>query len=104
MMDTRKDAQQRGFCNASAVIGRRCAALLWAALLAVLVPAPLLAADVAPAQASYPPVLAGKALSFPHDLGAHPDYRTEWWYITGWLHDAAGEERGFQLTFFACAR
>ena len=35
MMDTRKDAQQRGFCNASAVIGRRCAALLWAALLVV---------------------------------------------------------------------
>jgi len=48
----------------------------------------------------YPPVLPGKALVFPQDLGAHPDYRTEWWYITGWLRDAAGVERGFQLTFF----
>ena len=48
----------------------------------------------------YPPVLSGKALVFPQDLGAHPDYRTEWWYITGWLRDAARVERGFQLTFF----
>lgn len=48
----------------------------------------------------YPPVVAGKGLAFPRDFGAHPDYRTEWWYITGWLRDAAGVERGFQLTFF----
>lgn len=51
-------------------------------------------------QGAYPPVRAGQALSFPRDFGAHPDYRTEWWYITGWLRDAAGVERGFQLTFF----
>ncbi len=51
-------------------------------------------------QPAYPPVLAGKTLSFPADTGAHPDYRTEWWYITGWLRDAAGVERGFQVTFF----
>lgn len=50
--------------------------------------------------APYPPVLAGTPLVFPRDFGAHPDYRTEWWYITGWLRDAAGLERGFQLTFF----
>jgi len=48
----------------------------------------------------YPPVVPGKALVFPQDFGAHPAYRTEWWYITGWLRDAAGVERGFQLTFF----
>lgn len=48
----------------------------------------------------YPPVVPGKVLAFPQDFGAHPDYRTEWWYITGWLRDAAGAERGFQLTFF----
>jgi len=48
----------------------------------------------------YTPVVPGRALVFPQDLGAHPDYRTEWWYITGWLRDGAGVERGFQLTFF----
>jgi len=53
--------------------------------------------EAAPA---YPAVLAGRPLVFPHDFGAHPEYRTEWWYITGWLRDKAGVERGFQLTFF----
>ena len=53
-----------------------------------------------PAPPDYPPVLRGQVLAFPQDFGAHPDYRTEWWYITGWLRDAAGVERGFQLTFF----
>jgi len=39
------------------------------------------------------------ALSFPRDFGSHPDFATEWWYITG--HARAGErEFGFQLTFF----
>jgi predicted secreted hydrolase len=33
---------------------------------------------------------------FPRDFGSHPVFRTEWWYITGWLGDAAG----FQVTFF----
>lgn len=38
-------------------------------------------------------------LQFPRDHGAHPDFRTEWWYITG--HARAGErEFGFQVTFF----
>ena len=100
MTQSINEAQRRGPRNACSVIGRCCAGLLWAAVLAVLAPAPLQATDVIPAQATYPPVLAGKAWSFPHDLGAHPDYRTEWWYITGWLQDAAGVERGFQLTFF----
>ena len=53
-----------------------------------------------PAPPDYPPVVPGYTLTFPQDFGAHPDYRTEWWYITGWLRDAAGIERGFQLTFF----
>lgn len=48
--------------------------------------------------------LPKKALQFPRDHGAHPGFRTEWWYITG--HAATGEpggrarEFGFQLTFF----
>ena len=40
-----------------------------------------------------------RRLVFPRDFGAHPDLRTEWWYITGFA-EAAGREFGFQLTFF----
>ena len=40
-----------------------------------------------------------KTLTFPRDRGAHPDFRTEWWYITG--QALAGDRLfGFQLTFF----
>ena len=52
-------------------------------------------------------------LEFPRDHGAHPDFRTEWWYITGQAFksrnndQASGEafalaepDFGFQLTFF----
>ncbi len=39
-------------------------------------------------------------LSFPADHGPHPEYRTEWWYVTGLVADAEGSQRGFQLTFF----
>ena len=39
-------------------------------------------------------------LSFPQDHGAHPDYRTEWWYYTGNLRSENGDQYGFQLTFF----
>jgi predicted secreted hydrolase len=38
--------------------------------------------------------------TFPEDHGSHPDYRTEWWYFTGNLEDAAGRPFGYQLTFF----
>jgi len=48
----------------------------------------------------YAPVTAGKPLSFPTDYGSHPDFRTEWWYVTGWLTTAQGESLGFQITFF----
>ena len=44
----------------------------------------------------YPEVTPGRKLVFPRDHGAHPDYRIEWWYITGWLDGP----RGFQITFF----
>jgi predicted secreted hydrolase len=37
---------------------------------------------------------------FPDDHGPHPDYRTEWWYLTGNLESEAGDPFGFQLTFF----
>ena len=50
--------------------------------------------------ADYPTVKPGIALSFPADHGAHPDFRTEWWYVTGWLKTADNRELGFQVTFF----
>ncbi len=71
----------------------------------------------APAQPAYAPVRRGHTLRFPRDHGMHPDFRIEWWYITGWLeahrnsvgpgapsagpgtHRAAGPF-GYQITFF----
>jgi len=38
--------------------------------------------------------------SFPRDHGAHPEFRTEWWYFTGILAAADGRRFGYQLTFF----
>jgi len=38
--------------------------------------------------------------SFPDDHGAHPSYRTEWWYFTGQLEGDDGARVGFQFTIF----
>jgi predicted secreted hydrolase len=43
--------------------------------------------------------LPERRLLFPQDHGAHPDLRTEWWYITGDAQ-AGGRRFGFQVTFF----
>lgn len=37
---------------------------------------------------------------FPQDHGAHPDFKTEWWYFTGNLKDSMGRKFGYQLTIF----
>jgi predicted secreted hydrolase len=42
----------------------------------------------------------GYVFQFPRDHGAHPDYKTEWWYYVGHLQAASGESFGYQLTFF----
>lgn len=60
----------------------------------------LLLAQPAVAETIYAPVLPGKPIVFPRDEGAHPAFRTEWWYITGWLQDEKGQAQGFQITFF----
>src|SRR5258706_574943 len=54
------------------------------------------AADDDAQHAVYPSVIPGRKFTFPRDQGAHPEYRTEWWYITGWLDGPMG----FQITFF----
>lgn len=48
----------------------------------------------------YAPVLPGHRLRFPEDEGSHPAFRTEWWYITGWLQPRGRAPIGFQVTFF----
>ena len=48
----------------------------------------------------YPPVLASDAVVLPRDFGSHPAYRTEWWYVTGWVNAADDRTFGFQVTFF----
>ena len=51
----------------------------------------------------FSPVLPRVALTFPHDFGAHPGFRTEWWYVTGWLETPDKSPLGFQITFFRSA-
>ena len=53
----------------------------------------------AAASINYAVVQPGLPLIFPRDHGAHPDYRTEWWYVTGAVDTPTGLT-GFQLTFF----
>ena len=43
------------------------------------------------------------SFAFPRDHGAHPAFRTEWWYVTGWLDGPGDTHRGFQVTFFRTA-
>ena len=45
-------------------------------------------------------VTAPRPFRFPEDHGAHTDYRSEWWYFTGNLSDANGNEYGYQFTVF----
>ena len=54
--------------------------------------------------------LAPRALVFPRDNASHPDFATEWWYVTGQVQtqgntqdarsDKAARVFGFQVTFF----
>lgn len=37
---------------------------------------------------------------FPDDNGAHPTFRTEWWYFTGNLTSKEGKRFGYQFTIF----
>jgi len=48
------------------------------------------------AKIDYPTVTPNRKFQFPRDHGAHPEFRTEWWYVTGWLDGPLG----FQVTFF----
>lgn len=62
-----------------------------------------LAASAVGAPPQFSAVVPDRALAFPRDFGAHPDFRTEWWYVTGWLTRPDGKPLGFQVTFFRSA-
>lgn len=42
----------------------------------------------------------GYRFEFPRDHGAHPEFRIEWWYLTGHLRTAGDRRFGVQATFF----
>ncbi len=52
------------------------------ALLALLL---VVSAATTAAEAEYPAVVPGYSIELPRDEGSHPQFRTEWWYLTGWL-------------------
>jgi predicted secreted hydrolase len=54
---------------------------------------PIMGGDIAQA-------LPAQTLQFPRDHGAHPDFQTEWWYLTGHLQTESNLQLGFQITFF----
>jgi predicted secreted hydrolase len=49
---------------------------------------------------AYASAIEPRAFSFPTDHGPHPEYRNEWWYITGNLDAENGRRFGFELTIF----
>jgi predicted secreted hydrolase len=67
--------------------------------------APPAAASAAgsPSGPGFAAALEPRRFEFPRDHGPHPDFRQEWWYVTGNLDAADGERFGFELTFFRVA-
>jgi len=47
--------------------------------------------------------ITSREFVFPEDHGPHPDYKTEWWYVTGNLKTKTQRKFGFQITFFRWA-
>lgn len=61
--------------------------------------AELLGAD----DAGFPRAIEPRSFAFPADHGPHPEYRNEWWYVTGNLRSDSGRRFGFELTIFRFA-
>jgi predicted secreted hydrolase len=74
-----------------------CARSRAAALLAIIGLAWLCSGALAQ---DYAQVRPGYELQFARDQGSHPRFRTEWWYLTGWVKDGRGRSLGIQITFF----
>lgn len=81
-------------------------ALIFAATSISIAAGPLPDVEVTGARAGaegFAQVLEPRRFDFLNDHGPHPDYRQEWWYVTGNLDAATGERFGFELTFFRFA-
>ena len=68
--------------------------------LPALWPAWVSSAERAAPLIDYPQVSPAYRMRFPHDEGSHPGFRTEWWYVTGWIEPRNRAPLGFQVTFF----
>lgn len=86
---------------------RPCVGILLLLLLAGSEPAPPPAADakaglseLTSPETGFTQARPGMTISLPQDMGAHPDYRLEWWYLNANLHSEAGEAFGVQWTLF----
>ena len=77
-------------------------ASVWAS--SALADAPPKSLDIASAlagdAAGFEQALAVRPFIFPEDHAAHPNFRNEWWYLTGQLEDEQGKHYGFQYTLF----
>ena len=123
-------AKVPGHCRAPGRPSLRTVAAVWTAAAVVAITGALPVAAGASGDSSPAPVPArtddgfpvpqpGREFSFPRDHGSHPDYRIEWWYLTGHLEaiastaeagrekpdapPATGRPFGFQVTFFRYA-
>ncbi len=48
----------------------------------------------------YAQAIEPRQFAFPADHGPHPDFRNEWWYLTGNLDGTEGARFGFEFTIF----
>ena len=68
------------------------------ALLFLLARAPAAEAPITPEGFALPQ--PGRRFVFPRDHGSHPEFKIEWWYVTGHLAAEDGRRFGYQVTFF----
>ena len=73
---------------------------IWTICFAVLLPAQAQQASVNKTAEGFPVPQAGYAYQFPRDHGSHPEFKIEWWYLTGHLYTVEGRRFGYQATFF----
>ena len=85
--------------------------ILWSVMHFLLIAGPVPAQDVELVEvandenttATFAKVMPGKEFRFPEDHGLHPEFQSEWWYVTANLSDAEGHQFGIQYTLFAAA-
>ncbi len=54
-------------------------------------------------QAGFARAIEPRRFVFPDDHGPHPEFRNEWWYVTGNLDSETGRRFGYELTIFRFA-